>query len=73
VSLPQPGEFFMNGKPQRVPKGSSRTKPKKIHADEVKGRHTTHWDLDYLSVEQVHAAYESGRTDDDRESVTAEG
>lgn len=58
----------MKGKRQRVSKGSSRAKSKKIHSDEVKGRHTTHWDLDYWSLEQVDAAYEAGRTDnDDRE------
>ena len=64
----------MKGKRQRVSKGSSRAKSKKIHSDEVKGRHTTHWDLDYWSLEQVDAAYEAGRTDnDDREHITAEG
>ncbi|MCS7465960.1 hypothetical protein NZK35_04645 [Stieleria sp. ICT_E10.1] len=33
----------------------------KIHAEEVKDRHTTHWDRDYLSTEELDAAYREGR------------
>jgi hypothetical protein len=33
----------------------------KIHADEVKDRHTSHWDLDYMSSEEMDAAFRQGR------------
>ena len=29
----------------------------KIYHEEVKERHTTHWDLDYLSMQELEALY----------------
>ncbi len=52
----------MNSRRDLAPNESTRVKPKKIIGDEVKERHTSHWDLDYLSEDEVGAAYEAGRT-----------
>lgn len=40
----------------------------KIHAEEVKGRHTTHWDLDYLPRDQVEDAFNGGQSDAEEEA-----
>ena len=56
----------MNEHPDQIePKSSSREKSMKIYTEELKGSHTTHWDMDYLTAEQVEAAYHAGRSSED--------
>jgi len=37
--------------------GNGKEKRAKVYSEEVKNRHTTHWDLDYMSTEEVEDAY----------------
>ena len=62
----------MKSRRHLVPKESTRAKPKKIFGDEVKERHTSHWDWDYLSEEQVGFAYEDGRAREREQSPMEE-
>lgn len=39
---------------------NEQTKKAEIHNDDVKERHTSHWDTDYLTTEQLEAAYRKG-------------
>lgn len=43
------------------PDESSEKKEDRIHSEEVKDRHTTHWDIDYLSTEELERAHREGR------------
>ena len=38
-------------------------KKKRIYQEEVKTKHTTHWDLDYLSQAELKALYGENRLD----------
>lgn len=40
-----------------------KDKEAKVYAEQVKNRHTTHWDLDYMSSKEIEDAYrdESGQ------------
>jgi hypothetical protein len=40
----------------------------KVYQDEVKTRHTSHWDWDYLSTEEIEALLDEQR---EREAVAA--
>lgn len=35
----------------------------RIHSEEVKERHTTHWDMDYMTSEEIEAAHREGQSD----------
>jgi hypothetical protein len=37
--------------------GTDKKKPFRIFIDDVKIRHTTHWDEDFMSREELEAAY----------------
>jgi hypothetical protein len=37
--------------------GTSKKKPFRIFIDDVKIRHTSHWDEDFMSREELEAAY----------------
>lgn len=37
------------------------SKKAEVHAEEVKERHTSHWDVDYMSAEELEAAYREGQ------------
>jgi hypothetical protein len=48
------------------------SKKAEVHAEEVKERHTSHWDVDYMSAEELEAAYREGqekKRDQDDEST----
>ena len=36
-------------------------KKKRVYIEDTKARHTTHWDWDYLSREELEALYRSNR------------
>ncbi|WP_182871174.1 hypothetical protein [Stieleria mannarensis] len=48
----------MNAEPDSDP--NAKDDESKVHAEEVKDQHTTHWDRDYLSKEELDAAYREG-------------
>jgi len=39
----------------------------KVHTEQVKERHTSHWDLDYMSTEDIEEAYREGEEAADAE------
>ena len=46
----------MNEQPD--PNGHAEERRKaEVHAEEVKGRHTSHWDMDYMTREEMDAVY----------------
>jgi len=55
------------------PEENSDQHKAEVHSEEVKDRHTSHWDMDYLPTDQVEALHEEGRKkakerDDENES-----
>ena len=50
---------------------SEAVKKAEVHTDEAKDRHTSHWDADYMTTEQIEAAHREGQEkqqDDDKDS-----
>ncbi len=45
------------------------SKKLKIYHEEVKERHTTHWDLDYLSMQELKALYKKSPKQPNRFSI----
>jgi len=41
---------------------------KKIHAEEAKDRQTTHWDMDYMSAEEIEAAHQESQDPNDEDA-----
>lgn len=55
---PKPEQQSMsNDNSASAQNGNGRGRKAKVYAEEVKNRHTTHWDLDYMSPEEVEDAY----------------
>lgn len=46
-------------------KPDEKDRKAKIYTDDVKQRHTSHWDLDYMSTEEVDEAYAEGEKERD--------
>ncbi len=40
---------------------NEQTNKAEIHNDDVKERHTSHWDTDFMTTEQLEAAYREGK------------
>jgi len=38
-------------------------KKKRVYIEDIKSRHTTHWDFDYLSMAELEALYRTKRTE----------
>ena len=54
----------MSETPEPANDGSDADDPQKkaeVHTDEAKDRHTSHWDMDYMSADEIEAAYREGR------------
>lgn len=63
----------MNETPDRDNDDSGNQKRAEVHTDEAKSRHTSHWDTDYMTTEQLEEAHREGREkqrndDEDRDS-----
>lgn len=51
----------------------NRPKKFKIYHDEVKDRHTSHWDWDYLSTEEIEALLDEQRQREAARATTRTG
>jgi hypothetical protein len=45
--------------PNEPPENSDQDKAK-IYSEETKEQHTSHWDMDYMTTEQIEQAYQEG-------------